>query len=111
MTKPLAGKVAVITGAGWGIVRAIACAYAQAGAAVVCSARKEGELRETPVSMEKGGGRSSMLTADVVEHTQIVALFDHAVSTSCRPTQALLGNHASWTRAISSCGVKPSKLT
>lgn len=81
MTKPLDGKVAVITGAGRGIGRAIACAYALAGAAVVCSARKEDELRETLALIEKAGGRSSMFTADVVEHAQMLALFDHAVAT------------------------------
>lgn len=81
MTKPLDGKVAVITGAGRGIGRAIACAYAQAGAAVVCSARKEDELRQTLTLIEKAGGKSSMFIADVVEHAQMVALFEHAVAT------------------------------
>jgi len=38
-TQALSGQVAAITGAGRGIGRAIACAYAQAGAAVCCAAR------------------------------------------------------------------------
>ncbi|QDL38492.1 SDR family NAD(P)-dependent oxidoreductase [Rhodoferax sediminis] len=80
-TRPLDGKVAVITGAGRGIGRAIAVAYAQAGAAVVCSARKEGELGVTLALIEKAGGRASIFTADVVEHAQMLALFDHAVAT------------------------------
>ena len=80
MTKSLGGKVAVITGTGRGIGRAIACAYAQGGAAVVCSARKEDELRETLALIEKAGGKSSMFIDDVVEHAQMVALFDHAVA-------------------------------
>lgn len=78
---PLAGKVAVITGAGRGIGRAIACAYAQAGAAVVCSARKEHELQETLALIEAAGGKASLFAADVVDHAQMVALCQHAQTT------------------------------
>lgn len=78
--QPLHGKVAVITGAGRGIGRAIACAYAQAGAAVVCSARKANELQETLALIEAAGGKASVFAADVVDHAQMTALFDHAVA-------------------------------
>lgn len=75
---PLAGKVAVITGAGRGIGRAIACAYAQAGAAVVCNARQEKELQETVALITQAGGTASLFAADVVDHAQMKALFQHA---------------------------------
>lgn len=77
----LEGKVAVITGAGRGIGRAVACAYAQAGASVVCSARNAHELKETLALIEGAGGKGSLFGADVVDHGQMVALFDHAVAT------------------------------
>ena len=48
---------------------------------MVCSARKEDELRETLALIEKASGRSSIFTADVVEHAQMLALFDHPVAT------------------------------
>ena len=43
-TQVLSGQVAVVTGAGRGIGRAIACAYAQARTAVCCAARTLQEI-------------------------------------------------------------------
>ena len=54
--QPLAGKVAVITGAGRGIGRAIALAYGTAGAAVVCAARTEAEIAATVQEITAQGG-------------------------------------------------------
>lgn len=44
---PLAGQVAVVTGAGRGIGRAIAIGYAVAGAHLVCAARTKAEIDDT----------------------------------------------------------------
>jgi 3-oxoacyl-[acyl-carrier protein] reductase len=74
----LAGKVAVITGAGRGIGRAIALAYAGAGASVVCSARNAREITETAAMIKEGGGRAIAHTADVGTYADVVALFENA---------------------------------
>ena len=78
-TGTLAGKVAVITGAGRGIGRAIALAYAHAGAAVVCSARSRNEIDETVALVVASGGTASAWVADVGSHAAMLALFQHAV--------------------------------
>ena len=74
----LDGKIAVITGAGRGIGRAIALAYARAGASVVCSARSAEEIVETAALIRDAGGAAIAQTADVANYTDTVALFQRA---------------------------------
>jgi 3-oxoacyl-[acyl-carrier protein] reductase len=78
-SRPLAGQVAVVTGAGRGIGRAIAIAYARAGAAVVCSARTRGQLDDTVAAIAADGGTASAFVADVADYAAVEALFAHAV--------------------------------
>jgi len=75
---PLAGKVSVITGAGRGIGRAIALAYAAAGSAVVCAARSEAQLAETVAAIEAAGGRALAVPADVTDRADNERLFERA---------------------------------
>lgn len=77
ISKPLQGKVAVVTGAGRGIGRAIALAYARAGAAVVCSARSPAEIAETVQQIDAAGGSAAAFVADVVDLAAVRALFTH----------------------------------
>jgi 3-oxoacyl-[acyl-carrier protein] reductase len=63
--SPLKGKVAVVTGAGRGIGRAIAIGYAKAGAAVCCAARSKNEIEKTANEISNFGGKSISIRTDV----------------------------------------------
>ena len=68
MTKELAGRVAIVTGAGRNIGRAIALALAAGGAAVVVNARSNLQEAEAVVSeIERAGGKAFGVTADVAD--------------------------------------------
>jgi NAD(P)-dependent dehydrogenase (short-subunit alcohol dehydrogenase family) len=61
----LEGKVAVITGGGRGIGRAIARRFAAEGAAVLIASRTERELRKVAEEIGKPGGNVAWVEADV----------------------------------------------
>ena len=68
---PLAGKRAVVTGAGRGIGRSIALALAEAGADVAVTARTTTELEQL-VAQSSAMGRKSLATpCDVMDAEQI----------------------------------------
>ena len=71
-------KVAVITGAGRGIGRAIAVELARAGALVALAARSKSELEATAAVI---GANASVFAADVRDKTQVHSLFDQAEQT------------------------------
>lgn len=78
--QPLTGKVAVVTGAGRGIGRAIALAYAQAGAAVCCAARTTEQVAAVVQQIEREGGRGLAVTTDVAQQEAVEALFAQTVT-------------------------------
>jgi NAD(P)-dependent dehydrogenase (short-subunit alcohol dehydrogenase family) len=65
MSLALAGKVALVTGAGRGIGRAVALSLGRAGAHVVLVARTEAQLREVASTIEREGGRGSVVVLDI----------------------------------------------
>ena len=68
MSKELAGRVAIVTGAGRNIGRAIALALADGGAAVVVNARANMAEAEAVVrAIEAAGGEALAITADVAD--------------------------------------------
>jgi 3-oxoacyl-[acyl-carrier protein] reductase len=79
MSMQLSGKVAVITGAGRGIGRAIAGAYAAEGAAVVCAARHADQIEATAEAVTSDGGRALAVPANVTDPEAMEELFDAAV--------------------------------
>jgi NAD(P)-dependent dehydrogenase (short-subunit alcohol dehydrogenase family) len=63
--KPLGGKIAVVTGAGRGIGRAIALRLAQDGATLVLAARSEEALAKVASDIESRGGRATCVPGDL----------------------------------------------
>src|SRR5437763_14817746 len=61
----LKDQVALITGSGRGIGRAIAHLFAKEGAAVFLTARTKEQLDSTTAEIFKGGGRAGYLAADL----------------------------------------------
>ncbi|WP_113701072.1 SDR family NAD(P)-dependent oxidoreductase [Nonomuraea lactucae] len=63
----LSGKKAVVTGASKGIGRAIALAYAEAGADVALVSRSAGSLAEVAKEVEALGRRAAVIPADLTD--------------------------------------------
>jgi 3-oxoacyl-[acyl-carrier protein] reductase len=79
--KELAGKVAIVTGAGRNIGRAIALHLAQAGASVVINVRSnkteaDNVLRE----IEAAGGKATAVLGDVSDEKTAFALAEAAIN-------------------------------
>ena len=74
-------KVALVTGATSGIGRATAIAFAQAGAKVVVSGRREKEGNETVALIKKAGGEATFAKTDVASEADVAALVAKTLST------------------------------
>jgi 7-alpha-hydroxysteroid dehydrogenase len=66
----LRGNVALITGAGKGIGKAIALAYAEAGASVVCAARTQADVEAVAEQIRQQGGQAIAVKCDVNDPVQ-----------------------------------------
>ncbi len=63
----LHGKTAIVTGAGTGIGRELALAFASAGARVVCCGRREKPLRETVDRLSQRGAEGISVPTDITD--------------------------------------------
>lgn len=91
MQKALTGQVAIVTGSGRGIGRAIAQALAGMGAAVTVTARSGEQLADTVALIAAAGGRAIALVADVTDQRaveRVVAETEHQLG----PVDLLVNN-------------------
>jgi len=84
MGTRLAGKVAIITGSGQGIGRAIAVAFAREGAAVVIATRTATHGEETLRLIEAEGGKAILRQVDIADHCAASAMVDEAAAVFSR---------------------------
>jgi NAD(P)-dependent dehydrogenase (short-subunit alcohol dehydrogenase family) len=73
--EALTGRVAVITGGNSGIGKAIAKAYAAAGAKVVLAARRAEQLKEVTDQINTTGGSALAIPTDVTKEPAVLTLF------------------------------------
>jgi NAD(P)-dependent dehydrogenase (short-subunit alcohol dehydrogenase family) len=74
MSKPLSGRIALVTGASRGIGFATAIALAQAGAHVVALARTVGGLEELDDEIKKAGSTATLVPLDLKDLDGIARL-------------------------------------
>jgi NAD(P)-dependent dehydrogenase (short-subunit alcohol dehydrogenase family) len=74
------GKVAFVTGAGSGIGRATALAFARAGASVMVADLSEQGSRETARLIEEQGGRTLAVKCDVTRSEDVKAALDKTIA-------------------------------
>src|SRR5437667_10073267 len=75
----LKDKVAVITGSGRGIGRAIALAYAREGADLVLAARSLEALQETRTAVEALGRKALVVPTDIRHEESVLKLVEQAL--------------------------------
>jgi len=91
MTKPLADKIALVTGASRGIGAALAFELAEAGAHVIAVARTVGGLEELDDKIKAAGGSATLVPLDLRDSDGIARLAI-ALNERYRRLDVLVGN-------------------
>jgi NAD(P)-dependent dehydrogenase (short-subunit alcohol dehydrogenase family) len=73
-------KVAIITGSGRGIGRALAIEFARNGSCVVCCARTEEDIQETASIIKREKGRCLPIRTDVTDQRQIAGMVEETIT-------------------------------
>ncbi len=80
MEYDLSGTVAIVTGSGKGIGKAIALGLARAGASVVVSSRTQDEIDAVAQEIRGNGARALAVTTDLTSNEQIETLVETTVA-------------------------------
>ena len=76
--RPLAGRVALVTGAGPGLGRAMACALAEAGAKLVLCDINDASLAAARAAVEETGAECLTVRCDVSDSAAVQRMFAQA---------------------------------
>ncbi len=101
------GRVAIVTGAGRGIGRAIAERFAADGAAVVIADLDEAAGREAAAAIEAAGGRAVAVHANVTKPDEVASIAAAAISSFGRID--VLVNNAGILRSTKAADVSPEE--
>jgi NAD(P)-dependent dehydrogenase (short-subunit alcohol dehydrogenase family) len=85
------GRVAIVTGGGRGIGRAIALAFAELGAAVAVMARSDSEIEQVRRDIVDAGGAALAVVADVTDSAEVGAAYER-VTASLGPVDTVVNN-------------------
>lgn len=89
--KNLNGQVAIVTGGGSGIGRAVALALGEAGVRVVVCGRRPAPLEQTVAAIEAGSGEALAVPADVARAEDVSRVVD-AAGQRFGPVDILINN-------------------
>jgi NADP-dependent 3-hydroxy acid dehydrogenase YdfG len=84
MRNSYTNKIVLVTGGTSGIGKATALAFAEAGAKVVITGRREKEGADVAAEITKNGGTAAFVRADVAKDADVVKAIDFVVSTHGR---------------------------
>jgi 3-oxoacyl-[acyl-carrier protein] reductase len=90
----LTGKVALVTGAGRGIGKAVARSLARAGCHVILSSRTFAQIEEVEREIRREGGSATVVGADLTDDDAIAYLVDES-RRACGAVDILV-NNAGW---------------
>ncbi len=77
--KPLVGKVAIVTGAGRGIGKAISLILSRSGCRVVLASRNESRLKTVEEEIRSQGGEALVISTDLMQNQDMERLVERAL--------------------------------
>ncbi len=97
---PLNDKIALVTGGGRGLGRAIALAFADAGADVVVASRTREEIEQVAESVRQKGRRALHVETDVADSTSVAGLIGKTLEEFGRVDILVNSAGVGWTERI-----------